>query len=212
MIGIIYMIKNPNNKIYIGQTTNFENRVKSYKYLKCINQPKIYNSIIKYGFINHHIEILEEIFDENVENLYNRLNDLETMYINLYDSTNDNGLNCKLGGLNSPHSDYTKDKIRKSKLGSKHSQETKDKLSLINTGRPSNRKGSKLSIEHIKKLVDVNTGRKSKYRKRVICNGIIYESISEASKVLNIPRTNINSVCTGKRNSAGGLKFNYYND
>jgi group I intron endonuclease len=211
MIGNIYMIKNPKNKIYIGQTINFHNRMKKYKYLKCFSQPKIFNSIKKHGFENHIVNILETIEEEDKITLIEKLNKLEIFYINKYNSTGNFGLNCGFGGKNSACSQETIEKIRNSKIGKKHSQETKLKLSLINSGKPSNRKGCQLSIEHKMALIKSLTGRKSKHRKKVLCsNGIIYDSISHASNTLNIPRSNINSVCNGKRKTANGLKFNYY--
>ena len=213
MIGNIYIIINPKNNIYIGQTIDFKNRIRSYKYLKCNSQPRIFNSIKKYGFENHTIEILEVVENEDKKMLIEKLNELEIFYIKKYNSCSDSGLNCEIGGRNSPCSKETIEKIRKSKLGKKHSEETKLKLSLINSGKPSNRKGSKLSINHRISLLNAITGRKSKYRKKIVCsNGIIYDSITQASKSLNITRTNINSVCIGKRKTAGGLKFNYYYD
>lgn len=213
MIGNIYMIINPKNNIYIGQTINLKNRIRSYKYLTCKGQPKIYNSIKKYGFENHLIEILEVLQDANREVLFEKLNQLEIFYIEKYNTCSESGLNCEIGGKNSPCSQETIEKIRNSKLGKKHSEETKLKLSLINSGKPSNRKGCKLSTDHRISLLKAITGRKSKYRKKIVCsNGIIYDSITQASQSLNIIRNNINQVCLGKRKTAGGLKFNYYYD
>jgi group I intron endonuclease len=57
----IYKIISPSGKVYIGQSINIEKRKKQYIKLDktCIG-PKLYNSLIKYGFNNHIFEIIEE--------------------------------------------------------------------------------------------------------------------------------------------------------
>ena len=40
----------------------------------------------------------------------------------------------------------------------------------------------------------------------------IFESIREASKCINIPPSNINNVCRGKRKLAGGYRWAYYTE
>ena len=63
MIGI-YKITNPKGKIYIGQSTNIEDRwEKGHKY-NCGSGKKLKNSLNKYGWENHKKEILEEDLDE----------------------------------------------------------------------------------------------------------------------------------------------------
>jgi hypothetical protein len=92
----IYKIKNPKDKIYIGQTKNLKQRLYNY------NNPnpnyigrKLYNSIKKYGWENHKIEIIEEIL--NSEHLQNKLDEREIYYIKKYNS-NKEGLNLTGGG------------------------------------------------------------------------------------------------------------------
>lgn len=72
MVGI-YKITNPKGKTYIGQSNNILYRWEQYSKLKCKGQPKLYNSITKYGWDNHTKEIICECgLDE--------LNYLETLY------------------------------------------------------------------------------------------------------------------------------------
>lgn len=53
----IYKITNPTGKVYIGQSSNVQTRIKWYK--RCApDQPAIYNSIKKYGYENHQFKIL----------------------------------------------------------------------------------------------------------------------------------------------------------
>ncbi len=67
-IGYIYMITSPTGRIYIGSTSNIENRWKKYRYLSCKGQIKLYNSLRKYGYINH---IFEIIWSGSIENMRN---------------------------------------------------------------------------------------------------------------------------------------------
>lgn len=56
----IYKITNSLNECYIGQTVNWEKRKRQYKNLHCKKQPKIYASLLKYGWNKHKFEIIEE--------------------------------------------------------------------------------------------------------------------------------------------------------
>jgi|LakMenEpi03Aug12_release.lakeMendotaPanAssembly.Ray.scaffolds.fasta_scaffold314102_2 group I intron endonuclease len=104
MIGI-YKITNPNNEIYVGQSTNIENRWnKDYKTLRCKTQPKLYNSLKKYGPENHKFEIVEECV---IEQLLMR----ETYYKNLYKVLEVPSLCCRTDGRFGHMSQETKDKI-----------------------------------------------------------------------------------------------------
>jgi len=60
MIGI-YKITSPSNKVYIGQSLNIEERKKHYIRINTVKgQPKIFNSLQKYGWDKHNFDILEE--------------------------------------------------------------------------------------------------------------------------------------------------------
>jgi group I intron endonuclease len=105
----IYKITSPSNKIYIGQSHNIEKRKSNYKRLVCKAQPKIYNSLKKYGFDNHQFEIIHEL-PNDVEQII--LDNYEEFYIELYKNTNTNMLNLKDGGSRGKHSEETKAKMR----------------------------------------------------------------------------------------------------
>lgn len=133
MIGI-YKITNPETKIYIGQTTDIEQRFKVY--INCVSkiktQKKIYNSIKKYGVDKHIFEIIEEC-------CIDKLNERERHWQDFYDVLNPNlGLNCRLTTTNDKSgrlSEETKEKIRQHNLGKKHSEETKEKIRQKHKGR-----------------------------------------------------------------------------
>lgn len=74
MIGI-YKITNPENKIYIGQSKNIDSRIYQHKIRSSSKQLR--ESIEKYGFDNHKIEIIEECEP-------NLLLEREKHFINLY--------------------------------------------------------------------------------------------------------------------------------
>jgi len=102
MVGI-YKITNPNNKLYIGCTINWGRRLKEYKNLRVKGQSKIYESLMKYGWVNHHFEFIEEC---SINEIYAR----EIFYIEKYNSIEE-GLNIRLGGRNGKLTQQTKNKI-----------------------------------------------------------------------------------------------------
>lgn len=141
IIGI-YKITNPKGKVYIGQSTNVEKRKKRYeKHIKHMSsQPKIYNSIQKYGFENHIFDIIEEC---SIEQLNGRETYWKQYYLDQVDGEWGMVLFCDLydtGG--GPLSEGTKQKISKALLGSqhmlgkKHTEETKKVMSEKAKGKP----------------------------------------------------------------------------
>lgn len=107
----IYKITNPQGKIYIGCTIDWERRVKEYRKMIFKGQSLIFESLIDYGFKNHQFEFIEEC---KPEDLYER----EIYWVKHYNSV-EGGLNIRNGGRNGTLSDGTKDKISKSLKGRK---------------------------------------------------------------------------------------------
>lgn len=94
--GYIYKITSPSGRIYIGKTVNFNSRMSDYRCGNTTKQKLINNSINKYGFENHKVEILLEGEFEDDE-----LNNLEIKYIkenNSIYSKNSMGMNLTSGG------------------------------------------------------------------------------------------------------------------
>lgn len=97
---VIYKIENKNNnKVYIGQTNDFEQRKRAHKSTAfnpnnhSYDNP-LYKDIRKYGWDNFSIIILEE-FGDNKE----YANEREIYYIEYYNSTNEKyGYNISPGG------------------------------------------------------------------------------------------------------------------
>lgn len=163
----IYKITNPSNKYYVGSSEDILYRWGRYKSLLCKTQTKLYNSIKKYGWDAHKVEVLEEC---PAEKLYS----LERAWGLFYNVLGqDTGLNCKLPGYGETKgqiSDETRRKMSVAQKGKKISQEHIVKLKLINTGRKhtdearlkmsSYQKGKIISEETKLKMSEVAKGRK----------------------------------------------------
>lgn len=95
---IIYKITFPNQKVYIGQTKNYEERKKQHYKKSQEKNPKypLYRAIKKYGWDNIIWEIIDYCKDQK------ELNEKEKYWIEYYNSfvgfDNSNGYNATLGG------------------------------------------------------------------------------------------------------------------
>jgi group I intron endonuclease len=199
MIGI-YKITNPKGKIYIGQTIDFDRRVYQYKMLNCKEQPKLYNSLKKYGYDNHRFELIFQCFE-----CY--LTHWERYYQELYNSTENNNLNCFLvttSDKTGRHSEETKLKMSKAAKGKKKSVEHIAKL-------PQNQKGykGKKRSEETKLKQSLNNGKARKVYQYTKDNEFIKEwrNVTEAEKAYSI--NNVSGVALGKLKTCGGFKWRY---
>lgn len=97
MLGIYKITNKINNKVYIGKSSNIENRWKYHKirytYDKDYNKV-LYKAFRKYGLENFIFEVIEEMDEE----IYNKFaNNREEYWITYYDSIK-NGYNSTSGG------------------------------------------------------------------------------------------------------------------
>ena len=176
----IYKITSPSGKIYIGQTKNIHRRIQRYKYGECFQQPKINNSIIKYGWDKHIFEIIHECD-------YTELDNLEKYYIKLFNTFNtEHGMNLTEGGDSTVFTEETKNKISKSKLGIKRSEKTKQRISKTKKDQP----------KHINFIHSSGEYEIYDNKKILICR--CKSNIKEKFKELNLPSY---SFCRSYRNN-----------
>lgn len=144
MKGYIYKINTPSGKLYIGQTINFENRLKNYKNGHFYKQILLWNDAIKYGYNpSEYINIIEEVeFDPQILTNGENLLDLREMFwieqLKSYHYENLLGLNLTKGG--------------RTRKGYVVSSETKEKQRAAKLGKPGKRKGQKHTEDTINKL------------------------------------------------------------
>lgn len=223
MIGI-YKITSPTQRVYIGQSVNISLRLKYYSSLSCKKQPKLFNSLQKYGWEQHKFEIIEECSLE-------QLDERETYWKQIeLDKVNNNweqvlfcGLFDKGGGPKSSEwkrnigisnnkpkpegfmSKELKQKIQQSRIGIKHkSHKKQSEHKSYNKPKPEGFK-EKLSI--------ILKGKQTKPKIPIIQldkNGNIiqeYDSYTSAKKYTNIK--GIANVLTGRAKTAGGYFWKY---
>lgn len=218
-MAIIYLIVNPKGKIYVGQTNNLYNRLKSHKSSAKSNKNIIlYHSIRKYGWENHVVSILEEVD-------YEIKDEREIFWIkelNSFCGLNKMGMNMSLGGAQgNPYSwKHDKERVEKARLrmlgqnnhsyGIKQTQENKkivgDKARKRNLerGQKVPRWGAEKSwANSSKKVVAYNL--KGEF---VSC----YCSCSEAGRQLGIKGQEVSAVARGRQEHTNSYIFRFYED
>lgn len=146
---IIYMVKFPNNKMYIGKTI-FDLEIRKNQHLydmkRDTNNKAFYNAIKKYGWDNLEWSIIDTLDTED------KLLQKEVYWIKYYNtyihSNNSMGYNSTIGGEGTSGYKFTKEQkehlsiinsgINNGFYGKKHSKETKEKQSRIKIGRYDN--------------------------------------------------------------------------
>jgi len=164
---IIYKITNPHGKVYIGRSHNFKRRMNEYRLLHCKDQPKLYNSLKKYGFENHSIEVID-LFESDLKYAHGK----EMFWIRTFMSHSSkfgrDGLNCNDGGrggvVGIPRSEETIRKIKETKKKNPYiwSEEQKEAQSKRSKGRkyPNRKDDPDMIKRKIQKLAEINRGRK----------------------------------------------------
>lgn len=199
MIGI-YKITSPKDRIYIGQSININKRLLSYSSMNCKKQPRLYRSLLKYGYSSHKIEILEICLEEE-------LNYKERFYQDLYESVSEKGLNCRLTESSEKTGELSKEtklKIGNANRGRVMSKEVREKMSLSKRGTKKTEE-EKLKISKFHK--DRKRSNETKLKMKENCKkailvlnietGIFYNSITEAAFVHNINRSTLTEMLKG---------------
>ena len=107
-------------------------------------------------------------------------------------------------GLGHPCSQEKRQKISNAQKGRQFTEEHKYKLSISAQQRHvpcSNKKRETLS-------------RNYPHKKKVYCEelNIVYDSVQECARALNISATNISKLCSGRGKTLKGYHLKYYND
>lgn len=217
----IYKITSPTGRIYIGESSNINNRTIHYATHNCKGQPRLYNSLIKYGFTSHKFEIIEECKFED-------LKCRERYWQDFYNVLSRNGLNCKLtkcGEKKAVFSEETRNKISKGNKGKiapnkglfgslnplykiPRPQEVKDKIRNSKIGVPNVAYKNGISDESKQKMSDRAKGNKSTSRLVIdVSTGIFYNSAKEASKCLGINYSTVIDYLKGKYKNKSNLQW-----
>jgi len=195
----IYKITSPSGKVYIGQSLNVELRLSQYKRNDCKSQPKLLNSLNKYGSKNHLFEIIEYCTLE-------LLNERERYWQDFYDSSK-KGLNCRLTKTTDKSgtiSEETKLKLRELNLGKKRTPEAilKQKQTMfLNKDSRKNPMFSKIYLEKLSSSMKISICQynlQGEFIKE-------WESAKDVENFLSIKRTHIRACCRGVRKTAGGF-------
>ncbi len=149
MFYLYVLINKINNKIYVGQTENFERRRREHKsYSRYFSKgTPLYCSIKKYGFANF------EMFPIEIANTAEEIDKLEIYWIKEFDSTNRKiGYNLCPGGKVNRGNKWTEEQRKKhselKKAYYKNNPEVLAKLNKFNKGvRAHNAKYSELVPE-----------------------------------------------------------------
>jgi len=133
----IYLISNPVNSVYIGQSHDIRERLNAHKrsiHRQNVHRSAIRQSLIKHGVENHIFSILHEL---PVDISQNAMDSYEQFCIDQYKEAGVKILNLKDAGSRGKQSEETKSKVSASLTGKKQSQHTIDKRknSILNISK-----------------------------------------------------------------------------
>lgn len=204
----IYKITSPSGKIYIGQSRNIPKRIRGYSqdwFLSSDRQPRLRNSIKKYGYENHRFEVVEYCDLKD-------LNKRERYYQDKYNVTSYLGLNCDLTNTEKEvkvRSEKTKAKLSKAHKGKVISEETKSKISKTLKGnklpfcvRFKISKGNKGKVfgKEFRDAISVRMLGKLNHQSKVVLDvgtGVFYDTISEAAKCYGVKPKVLSNMLNG---------------
>lgn len=200
-LGYVYKIVNPAGAIYIGSTKSFNKRISFYKRLDCIKQTKVYESLIKYGYESHVIEIICTAPYNELEKKERELG----IFYNALDA--EMGLNCILpgsGDMKCLQSEEYKERFRKKcelQIANQLSGLTKEKMSK-NSKRHKPSEETKLKSKTKLSRPIIQFDKNGNYINE-------FESTIDASVYTGIGRSSIKENLNNRSNSAGGFIWKF---
>lgn len=212
----VYMhTNNTNGKVYVDITSNLYRRWRNNG-AEYMGKPSPFSSALKkYGWDGFTHEIIADNISLNDANL------LEMKLIAKYKS-NRNRYGTDYGYNQTDGGDGTKGFPQYGEnnpfWNKHHTESTKQKISRAKLGQKSSRCGVSLTNEQKER---VSLGLKKWYLqnessscKEVICisDNRHFRSVKEAAKYYNINNREISAVCLGRRKTTHGLKFTYHMD
>ena len=180
----IYKITSPTSKVYIGQSRDIKNRISKYKNLSLKRQPKIKNSLLKYGWENHTFEIVHKLPKDISQEV---LDNYEVLYWEFYKDLGFNMLNRKKPSKYGKHSEESKLKIKNNtSINHKRSIETINKIKEKRKLQKNTRKGVLHSLETKLLISKLAKGRKIKNTENYRKNKNIYTILNNETKEIFI--------------------------
>ena len=222
MYYVYQHINKINNKRYIGITKQNPSLRWGSNGINYKGSPVFWNALQKYGWNNFEHEILySNLSKEDACHIEKKL-------IMEYKTQDRNfGYNITEGGDAPSMTPETKEKIssalkgNKNNAGNKCSELTKKKIIKDLKGKP-------FTKEHKQKISIAKKGKstgkhseetirkisKAHKKKAVYCKeqNIVYESIQQCAKMINVPATNVCKCCKGKIKTVKGYHLSYYNN
>jgi group I intron endonuclease len=224
--NVIYLLIDPINfEIrYVGLTQNFKRRYKQHCLaLSCNDHLNNWINKLKRNNLSPDFLIIDK--SDNYQDLCS----LERFWIKHFKSIGCKLINKSLGGEGNFGYKHTAENIeffrkkatdispetrlkmslaRKGKIpankGISPNNETRERMSKSKKGLPSHRKGTTVSPETLQLMKEVNAYKSIKIQDS---NGIIYSSINDASKILDISRTHLTRLVKNPSRIFKGLSF-----
>ena len=180
--GVYGLLCVPTGKWYVGETKNdIQSRWKDYARLGCKEQPKLYNAILKHGWENFSLNVLEVLPPDK-----KLLQEREVYWISKLNSFR-GGYNCNIGGYSNcgkalagkPKTEAHRKKLSEANrgqgIGRKLSERTKMLISVAKMGDKHPLYGTHCSEETKQKM---SIAHKGKIRSKEHC-----EALSKAKKL-----------------------------
>jgi len=152
--GVVYLLTSPSGKRYVGQSWDYNERMRCYRCNKGRGQDALHAAIKKYGWDNFTATAIVQGIETQ-----EALDATEDAFIMLLNTLAPNGYNLKRGGMGGKHHVVTKKKMSKSHLGKKHSPETITKQSKAQRGEKNPNFGKSPSAETRAKNSASNLGK-----------------------------------------------------